>query len=491
MKIDNQTVWLAGEGSLANIFNLQKFMHNPTKEAAEFYSRNASSESSEQGYDGIGAHLIRVYDNVGVVVVKGDVSNDYSYWNKYFGVVSYEEIHDALITLANDTRVKAVVISAETGGGSAAGLTELSATITQIQATHKPIYGHVPAYALSAGMWILAGCKRITASPMAQVGSIGVVVTLHSMAGMYEKAGLEFKVIRAGKFKALANPLETISDAAITEAETKSEQLYGYFLRHISSNRPALAIANKDTWAEGKTFFAEEAVKFGMIDSVETFDKVVANLNASHNNTYSNSQFSAASTEITLKDGGELEMATRKTLSTPQLLAAAALGVDVSADVTTAELVDGEETTELVDGAETTELVDGAETTELAAPAETVVPAEGFSVLLSQNTELVKANAKLELKIETLELAAADKDAEGLLFTPIITMYVQRMEVALGMTPSDCTGLSGSVLAAKCAKLDTTFRATFSLGAASSPAAEPREQAENITNEFHTIHKPK
>lgn len=494
MNFTLSNIWLGSQESLNNVVELNKFLQSPTQDAKSFFGLDDDDDDIESRFDGIGSHLIQVEGNVGILRINGSLTNRYSFWNRFFSVVSYDEIRDAAISLANDEEISSILMEIDTGGGSAHGVSEVADLLRDIDANIKPIEAHTSMYVFSAGMWIASSARKISANKVSEQGSIGVIITMMSYHELYKKAGIETKVIRAGKYKALGQPTEPLSEEVIKMAEQKADKLYGYFLEAMIQGRPNLSLGNKDVWAEGKTFFADEALPIGLIDEIQSFDKVVAKLSSNYDNTDNRAQFMSAENQTTLQQEGDNMGAgkgTKKTVLSEAELAAKQMGADVSLEEETEETTEEQSTEETTDETEETteETTEDDETEASDNPTDTTeASTNSFSAELKA---LLKENAQLEVKVETLEskLSTAEASAEAL--KPIAIAAVNRMQIALGQTPTDITSLNASAIADLFASTDKTFNETFSVGGPRSSAiAESRNKADNVQTTFCTIHKP-
>lgn len=492
MKFGMQNIWMGTRESLDNIFRLNAFLSSPTQDAKAFFGMDDDDDESEPRFEGIGSHLIQVEKNVGIIQVNGSLTNRYSFWNKYFEVVSYDEIRDAAVSLAGDEGIDEILMEINTGGGSAHGVNEVSELLSKIDKI-KPVRAHTSMYTFSAGMWLASAARSISASPMSEAGSIGVILTMASYHQMYKDMGIDLKVVRAGKYKALGNPAEPLSEASIAEAEQKADKFYGYFLEQMITHRPALSLATKDTWAEGKTFFADEAISIGLIDEIESFDKVVAKLSANYDNTNTQSPYSAANTTDNATLGTTTmgnKTTNKKTVLNEEALAAAALGANVQAEEAAEE--EQPETNEEQPETQTNE-EEQPEAEEEQPEANTSASTQNFdlSQFTSQITELSAKLATAQAENAQLKTANTKLEGDVAALSPIACQSINRLEIALGKGTTDLKGVGASTIADKFATLNTTFETTFSLGGPRSQRSqEDRSEASNVDSTFCQIHKP-
>ena len=219
--------------------------------------------------------LLSRYENVGIITLDGPLVTSHKWWHVYSSLTSYDAVVAALKTLYDMQDITSVLLyMKECPGGSVAGLDAVSEMCADLRKV-KPLQSYVRDSALSAGYWIASEGKKIYTSTMGRVGSIGTVVTLHSRARMLKEMGIDIKVVRAGKFKAIYQDVEPLSDAVIADATAVANKYYTYFLEHIAKRR-SLDMADVEAWGEGKTLFPPEAKLAGLSDGIKTFSSIVA-----------------------------------------------------------------------------------------------------------------------------------------------------------------------------------------------------------------------
>jgi signal peptide peptidase SppA len=257
MKLENSLIWLGDESSLRHVVDAQ----------VQFRGR---TDPDDIGYDE-SSHLLSTAEGVGTVAVHGPLTNSDSFWNRLFGITSYNEIRNAIIEAINDDEVDRILLDMDTPGGDAKGVNELSDFILQAK-QHKPIDTYVSGAAFSAGYWIASATDKIYGPKMSEAGSIGVVAILMNQADALKDKGYQVTVLRGGKFKALGNPYEKLTDTAKKIFQAKIDVMEGFFLDAVSENRNIPRASVKSQVGEGLTFFAKESVANGLMDEVISFD---------------------------------------------------------------------------------------------------------------------------------------------------------------------------------------------------------------------------
>lgn len=230
---------------------------------------------SEQDYEGKGSYLIEKVGDTAVINVKGSLTSSYASWHKQFPsyVTSYESIVDALALATADKEVNRIVMNFATGGGSVRGVDVAGEAIRKANLI-KPVTAHTDSHMFSAGYWLAANAGKITASKMAETGSIGTLMVLENYKDAAEKEGVKYHVFRAGEHKALGMPMEELTQEAKDYLQNNLDKTNKFFIDHVSTKRN-LMVSERKNWADGKTFYAEEALSVGLIDKIATLSDLI------------------------------------------------------------------------------------------------------------------------------------------------------------------------------------------------------------------------
>jgi protease-4 len=218
---------------------------------------------------------------------------------------------------AKDEKVKAIVVRIDSPGGTVSASEELHRLLTQLRDGALRKYPHskpkkmvvsMGSIAASGGYYIAMPAEKILADPICITGSIGVYASLPNVAEFINQHGIKFELIKAGGIKASGSPFHELTPQERQPWQDMVDSSYEHFLEIVAAGRPNLTkdklrdeavvrerIARRDSkgnvikdWlgrtdqvdyvryrADGGTFTAAEALKFGLIDEVGTLDKAV------------------------------------------------------------------------------------------------------------------------------------------------------------------------------------------------------------------------
>ena len=124
----------------------------------------------------------------------------------------------------------------------------------------------------SAGYYIAAGATNIYANRMDLIGSIGTRIMLYDYSEYFNELGIKAIPIDTGEHKSAG-----AEGTEITEAQQAEFQriVDGYFDDFISVINRGRTIPDLDSLADGRVFFAADAVKNGLIDGIKSLDETL------------------------------------------------------------------------------------------------------------------------------------------------------------------------------------------------------------------------
>jgi len=492
MVFDKSKVWFGTQESHQCVVDMLAAKANGTLSALLESNKSLQARAAyddDEDYR-IGAGMVEVVNGVAVISVKGSLVASYAWYNSWYGLVSYEEIRDAMMIAMDDDNVKKILLDVDSAGGSVAYLDEIGDFIHYVDKNVKPVEGHTSSHAHSAGYWLLASCRKITVSRMATTGSIGVIMTMVNYADALEEQGVQYTYVRSGKFKALGQSGEKVSPEALAEAEEFVLELFDYFIAQVLRGRGGSAQTHKSEWVTGKTFLPPKAIAYGLVDEVNSFDGHVAQLFESSNNVYFSGNDTSLSKEAIMK----LKMLTASQqarlasgtplaelgLSTEDLAKAqeelqASIDSENEEKVTDAEGGEGE-------NLEANDEEGGAE----ASDEETIV-AEDTSALAKINAETNKklARAEIALEDEQAKHTATKGQIDSLTsmqtkLMTIVSAATNKLSVAMGGQAMSVEGLDAAAVVTQYDAAQEKFDATFKVGAASKQTVTNRNSQESL-----------
>jgi protease-4 len=176
--------------------------------------------------------------------------------------------------LADDPKVKAVVVRIDSPGGSA-GASDRMWHAVRAAEKRKPVIISVGDMAASGGYYIAAGGREIYAEPLSLVGSIGVFGGKISLKGLGEKLGIHTEKLSRSKNAGWMSATEKFSDSERVVFQRMLERTYWRFIDRVASGRK---LDKKDVLkvAEGRVWTAKRALDVGLVTKLGAFGEAIA-----------------------------------------------------------------------------------------------------------------------------------------------------------------------------------------------------------------------
>lgn len=260
------TPWAIMPGTLAAIVDLvhlrasgERFTEDEVREriGAGPARRNAERKGS-----------IAVLPLYGVIAPKATLMSDVS------GGTSLDRFRAAFSQLLADPSVDQILIDVDSPGGSVELVPEMAADLRAARGK-KPMVAIANTLMASAAYHIASQADEIVITPSGELGSIGVFCAHDDISGMLAQMGVKTTLISAGKDKTLGNPFEPLTAEGAAMLQATVDEFYKMMTADIAKGRNVAVATVRGGFGEGRIVTANEAVRLGMADRVDTFDATV------------------------------------------------------------------------------------------------------------------------------------------------------------------------------------------------------------------------
>ena len=384
--------------------------------------------------------------DVGVIKISGSLIPGEAGFLRYFGITGYGDIKAAVLEGIADKGAKSLMIYSDSGGGSVAGVEDAEAFIRSASMV-KPMNAF-SEFSASAAYWLTSAAGHITAASTSINGSLGVIRVVTEYSKAFEKEGITKTVMRAGRYKALGNPYEPLSEDGKAEIQAKLDDLYQLFMGTVARNRGTTAIIADQVMGQGREFLGKRGLDAGLVDAIGdledalTYAKANRTLAARKPANFGASATASVAQASAMNDNAATSNPTGTTMIlTPEQLAAVAAGASV-------EEVTGKAATPTP---EEQAAADAAAQAEAQAVADATAAAESNAEVDALKAQLAEAQAATDAAVaETQALAAKLGATEANLaaVTPVLQASVKNLHIALGKKV-DTSAMSVSELVAE------------------------------------------
>ena len=408
--------------------------------------------------------------DVGIIKIEGSLVPGEAGLMRYFGITGYADIKVAVLEGLADKAAKSLMIFSNSGGGSVAGVEDAESFIAQV-AQHKPMSAY-SEFSASAAYWLTSAAGHITTSPTGVNGSLGVIRVVTEYSKAFEKEGVTKTVMRAGRYKALGNPFEPLSEDGKAEIQSKLDDLYQIFIDVVARNRGTTAIIADQVMGQGREFLGKRGLEAGLVDSIGDFESGLAYARANRKlatkkttNFAGTATASVAQASVVADNAATTNLTGTQMHLTPEQLAAIAAGASV-------EQVTGQAAVTLTPEQQAAADAEAAAAAEAAANT----PADG-EVVKFLKAELAAAQSEAStLKTQNQALAAQVTTLETDLAAVkgVVQASVKHLHVALNKT-GDVTKLSATELVAEHASAAAAMQEKFKVGGVARSTASTQQ----------------
>ena len=385
--------------------------------------------------------------DVGVIKISGSLIPGEAGFLRYFGITGYGDIKAAVLEGIADKGAKSLMVYSDSGGGSVAGVEDAEAFIRSASMV-KPMNAF-SEFSASAAYWLTSAAGHITAASTSINGSLGVIRVVTEYSKVYEKEGITNTVMRAGRYKALGNPYEPLSEDGKAEIQAKLDDLYQLFMGTVARNRGTTTIIADQVMGQGREFLGKRGLDVGLVDAIGDLEDALAYAKANRTlaarkpANFGASATASVAQASAMNDNAATSNPTGTTMIlTPEQLAAVAAGASV-------EEVTGKAATPTP---EEQAAADAAAQAEAQAVADaTAAAAESSAEVDALKAQLAEAQAATDAAVaETQALAAKLEATEANLaaVTPVLQASVKNLHIALGKKV-DTSAMSVSELVAE------------------------------------------
>jgi len=185
-----------------------------------------------------------------------------------------EDIAAAIDALNERDDVGAVLFVMDSPGGSTLGSREIYASVKNLD---KPKVAYFREVAASGAYYISAGTDYIISEPDALTGSIGVIMTLSDMSGLFEKIGYNMTAIKSGEVKDIGSSARPVTPKERAILQSIVDEVFSEFKSVVLTNRGSrLDTERFNEILDGRVVSGRQAKEIGLVDATGTRKDAIA-----------------------------------------------------------------------------------------------------------------------------------------------------------------------------------------------------------------------
>lgn len=246
-----------------------------TKKAKDlkYVSLDEYTQSARSGKNKFNEKRIAVIFAEGSIV-DGEQDGDYN--------IASETMAKTIRKVADDDKIKAVVLRVNSPGGSALA-SEVILRELQLLKKKKPLIVSMGDYAASGGYYIACQADSIFAMPNTITGSIGVFGMMFNVSNlMKNKLGVTFDGVKTGPYADFPSGVRPMTEDEGKKMQGMVDNIYQVFMSRVAAGRK-MTVANVDSIAQGRVWTGTDALRLGLVDALGGLDRAITSASAKAN----------------------------------------------------------------------------------------------------------------------------------------------------------------------------------------------------------------
>lgn len=213
---------------------------------------------------------------IGVVDVEGTIMNTSQSQGVFSTPASYNHEStlnyiDSMIDAPNN---KGIILYVNSPGGGVYESDELYLKLKEYKKeTGRPVWTYMGSRACSGGYYISMASDKIYANRNTWTGSIGVIMSLTNVKGLYDKLGIQEIDITSGPNKAIGSSGLEMTDEQHKILQEMVDESYEQFVSIVAEGRK-MDINTVKPIADGRIYTAKQALDLGLIDNIDTYENM-------------------------------------------------------------------------------------------------------------------------------------------------------------------------------------------------------------------------
>lgn len=187
-------------------------------------------------------------------------------------IASGDNIMRAIQKAKDRKDIKAVILRINSPGGTAGASQEIGIELDKLKETGKPIVTSMGDMCASGGYWIACSSDYIVANGTTITGSIGVIMQLANLEGLYEKLGIKPEVIKSGQFKDIGSANRKMTAEEHELLQELIDDSYEQFLEQVRQGRKdKISETELIRIADGRIVSGRQALELGLVDELGNY----------------------------------------------------------------------------------------------------------------------------------------------------------------------------------------------------------------------------
>lgn len=179
---------------------------------------------------------------------------------------------EALGEFGPSKNIKGVLVRVDSPGGVVGASQELYSEIGRFRKQYKkPVVISAGSVMASGAYYAAVAGTKVVTNPGSLLGSIGVIMEFANLQDLYQWAKVKRFAIKTGPYKDSGSEYREMREDERKLFQDLVDQVHTQFIEAVAAGRK-LEVAKVRSYADGRVFNGEEAVKLGFADQIGTYE---------------------------------------------------------------------------------------------------------------------------------------------------------------------------------------------------------------------------
>ena len=179
-------------------------------------------------------------------------------------IVTPSMINSFIDSVEKEDGIEAVLVEINSPGGTPVAAQRIA---ERLHSSTLPVVGLIGDMGASGGYMIAAATNYLIASPMSDVGSIGVTMSYVENSKQNEDSGLTYVQLTTGKFKDSGTPERAITDEEREMFQKDLDLVHNEFVNMVATYRNK-TVEDIKKLADGSSMVGVRALENGLVDKL-------------------------------------------------------------------------------------------------------------------------------------------------------------------------------------------------------------------------------
>ena len=234
-----------------------------------------SSEEKFPGFRGEVRGFTKLQENIAIVHIYGPIQIQSGGFIEVFPSGA-DYIVQELKRLRRSPNIKAVVLRINSPGGSVGAVQEIYSELLKLKESGKKLVASQAEVSASGGYYLAVAADKIVSNPGTVTGSIGVLIPVTNLEGLFEKIGVQVEIIKSKEHKDIGSSSRALTEEEKVILKDMVDSAYQQFLGAIVSGRSEVMTKEEiEEVADGRIMTGAQAKEVGLVDELGNLEDAV------------------------------------------------------------------------------------------------------------------------------------------------------------------------------------------------------------------------